>query len=312
MSPQNARGLKIAVTGASGFIGTALSDYLRSCGHSVHPLVRPSSAAGGASSDGSIKWDPAGRIIDRESLEGVDAVINLAGESIAQGRWTGLKKVRILSSRVDGTAFLCQALSSLNKKPSVLLSGSAIGFYGHRGDETLTEASAAGDGFLADVCKQWEAATKDAKDAGIRVVYGRIGVVLGKGGGAMSKMLPLFQSGLGGPLGTGSQYWSWIGLHDLCRASEFVLSNASIAGPVNLVAPNPVTNKEFTAELAAQLHRPAFLPAPSFALKIALGDMADEMLLASQKVLPAVLQSNKFAFEHAQLKSALSALLSLA
>jgi uncharacterized protein len=294
--------MRIAVTGASGFVGKALCNYLRSERHLVLPMVRDKGDKNNRA--GAIYWSPSKGEIDVEALEGIDGVIHLAGESIAAGRWTAEKKKRIMESRVKGTQLLASTMAGLKAKPGVFLSTSAIGYYGERGDEMLDETSSTGSGFLADVCRQWEAATKDAESAGVRVAILRLGVVLGTGGGAMDKMLPLFKTGLGGPLGSGKQYWSWISLDDLVRIFAFALT-ADVRGPVNCVAPNPVTNKEFTDELARVLHKPAVLPAPDFALKLALGEMADEMLLASQRVRPVVLEKAGFQFQHAQLSDCL-------
>jgi uncharacterized protein (TIGR01777 family) len=297
--------MRIAVSGSTGFIGSALCNSLRSQGHLVLPMVRGERNQARA---GSIFWNPASGEIDADALGATEAVIHLAGESIAAGRWTEEKKARILESRVQGTHLIATTMANRTEGPRILISGSAIGYYGNRGDEFLDEQSAPGKGFLADVCKQWEAATSPAQQAGIRVVRGRIGVVLGIGGGALAKMLPLFKTGLGGPIGSGKQYWSWIVLNDLVRAISFLLST-EISGSVNLVAPYSVTNKEFTEQLARNLNKPAFLPAPDFALRLALGQMADEMLLSSQRVRPVALETAGFHCEQPNLDSALRSIL---
>ncbi|MDB4878232.1 MAG: hypothetical protein JWM41_4678 [Gemmatimonadetes bacterium] len=291
----------IAISGSSGLIGSALVRALDAHGHEIRPLVRRA-----ARTPLEISWDPEGGTIDTSRLEGVDAVVNLAGENIAQ-RWTGGAKRRIRDSRVKGTALLARTLALLSAKPRAFLSGSAVGIYGDRGDETLDEASAPGSGFLASVCKDWEAATAPASDAGIRVIHLRTGIVLSSTGGALAKMLPVFRLGAGGRLGSGKQWMSWISLTDHIEATASLLRNDSAAGAYNLVGPNPVTNAEFTRTLANVLRRPAALTVPRFALALALGEMADETVLASQRVRPRRLLESGYAFGRPTLEAALRA-----
>jgi uncharacterized protein (TIGR01777 family) len=252
-----------------------------------------------------VRWDPAQGIIDADALGTVDAVIHLAGENLASGRWTVARKKRIRESRVAGTRLLSETLAALAQPPRVLLSASAVGYYGDRGSETLTESSAPGVGFLAEVCQAWEAATAPASSAGIRVAHLRFGIILSANGGALARMLPLFRAGLAGPLGPGSQYWSWISIDDAVAAIDYALQTDALCGPVNLVASQPVTNREFTRVLAAQLRRPAFFRAPAWALKLALGPMAEEALLASARAVPARLIESGFAFEGVDLTAVL-------
>jgi hypothetical protein len=289
----------IAISGASGLVGTAVARALQSGGQRVVRLVRRPPGAG------EVRWDPAGGTIDAAGLEGVDGVVHLAGESIADGRWTSARKRRIRDSRVEGTRLLAGALGRLTRKPAVLVSASAIGIYGDRGDEELDEASATGQGFLADVGRAWEAATADAAAAGIRVVLPRLGIVLAPDGGALAKMLPPFRLGLGGPLGPGTQWMSWITLEDTVRVLLAALEQPALSGPVNAVAPAPVTNAEFTRLLAAAVHRPAIFPVPALALEVLFGEMAREALLASQRVLPRKLTAAGFGFEDPVLGPAL-------
>lgn len=295
--------MRVAITGASGLVGSALSKSLRQHGREVIPLVRSQPQKG------QIHWDPEAGDIDASKLEGVDAVVHLAGEGIAAARWTAAQKAKIKDSRVKGTTLLSQTLSQLKQKPKVFVSSSAIGYYGNRGDESLTESSSSGAGFLADVCKQWEAATSLAVGAGIRVVNLRTGVVLHPEGGALAKMLTPFKMGVGGVVGPGTQYMSWIELGDLVRIIERCLDDSSCSGPINGTAPEPVTNQEFTKALGHTLSRPTIFPMPAFAARLAFGEMADEMLLSSAKVLPAKLQSLGFQFEYPKLTPALEHLL---
>jgi uncharacterized protein (TIGR01777 family) len=295
----------IAITGSTGLVGTALLSALEAEGHLVRRLVRRNVR----DSDREIHWDPDAGQIDAEELNGVDAAVHLAGESVAGGRWTVDLKRRILDSRVQGTRLLCEALAGLDMKPTVLVSASATGFYGNRGDEVVDESSAPGSGFLADVCRQWEAATAPARDAGIRVVNLRIGPALSPKGGALAKMLTPFRLGLGGVIGSGRQWCSWIALDDLVSAIKFVLASEQLAGPVNAVAPGAVTNREFTMTLGRMLGRPTIFPMPAFAARLAFGEMADEMLLGGVRVEPQALTATGFRFAYPQLEPALRHLL---
>lgn len=293
------RNQSIAVSGATGLVGSELMKSLKLAGHSTFTLSRRRDGAG------SILWDPAKGIIACEALEGVDAVVHLAGENIAGSRWTAAVKERIRISRVEGTRNLVKSLGSLKSLPKTLVCASAIGFYGHRGDERLSEASAAGSGYLADVCKAWEAEAIEAEKLGIRVVRLRIGVVLSKKGGALAKMLLPFKLGVGGIIGSGKQYWSWIGLNDLVRIISFCVENDSVNGAVNAVSPHPMTNYDFTKALGTVLHRPTIFPMPAFAARLALGEMADDLLLSSIRVEPDKLQSLGFQFAQPDLISCL-------
>ena len=294
-------GLNILVSGASGFIGSALVAHLEGQGHRVTRLVRRDTDAG----PGTVFWNPGEGSLDPAGLEGLNAVVHLAGESLSSGRWTRLKKERILTSRVAGTALLAQTLAGLEQPPKVLVSASAIGYYGDRGDAELGEDAASGRGFLAEACRAWEQAAAPARAAGMRVVHPRFGLVLGRGGGAVGKMLLPFKLGLGGRLGSGQQVWSWISLHDLVRALEHILTQEALEGPVNLVAPNPVSNRQFTKVLGQVLHRPAVLPLPTALLRLMFGEMADEMLLASTHVVPTKLLASGFEYAHPDLAEAL-------
>jgi uncharacterized protein len=293
--------MKVAIMGASGLVGAALKTKLLSTGHDVVSFSRKSTD----SKANIFNWDPLGGKIDKDGFTGVDAVINLSGESIAAKRWTDEQKAKIRESRVKGTAFLSRTLAELQPHPGVLVNASAIGFYGDRGDEMLTENSAPGSGFLAEVCKEWEQATKPAESAGIRVVLARLGVVLSQDGGAMQKMLPIFKLGGGGVIGSGKQYMSWVTIDDVVSALIFAITNESVRGAINIVAPNSVRNSEFTDALGHALHRPVILPLPAFAAKIIMGEMADELLLASARVEPLALEEKKFGFEYPNLAGAL-------
>ena len=297
--------MEVAVTGSSGLIGSALVRSLEADGHQVVPVVRREPRPG----ERAVAWDPTGGSIDADALEGVDAVVHLAGEGIAEKRWSAEQKRRILDSRTHGTVLLAGALAGLDRPPAVLLSGSAIGYYGDRGDEVLTEASPPGDIFLSEVCTAWEAAAQAAVDAGIRTAFLRTGIVLDAGGGALAKTLPLFKLGLGGRLGPGTQWWSWISLEDEVRAIRFLLES-DVAGPVNLTGPRPVTNAEFTKALGAVLGRPTVLPVPKLGPKLLLGgELAEQLLFASQRVQPAALEDAGFAFSHPDVEAALRAVL---
>ena len=288
---------RVAITGASGLIGGALSAFLRARGDDVVHLVRREPRT-----PYEVGWDPASRTLDPGDLKGLTAVVHLAGAGVGDQRWTPAYKQKILASRVDGTATIAAALADLGE-PIALVSGSAIGAYGDRGEETLTEDSAAGQGFLADVVRAWEAATTPAQDAGLRVVHARTGLVLTPAGGAMKRVLPLARFGLAGPLGNGRQYWSWITLHDELRALAHLIDR-DLSGPVNLVSTQPLRQAEVMKALGAQLRRPAALPAPALALKIALGEFATD-ILGSQRVLPSVLTASGFAFDHDTIEGAM-------
>ncbi len=289
---------RVAVTGASGLIGTALVGHLRSEGHTVQRLVRRPAIA-----RDEISWDPKAGTVDLSALEGVDAVIHLAGAGVGDKRWTKKYKSTILNSRLLGTTAIANAVATV--KPSVFISGSAIGWYGETGNRDVTESDRGGDDFLAAVCREWEGAADLAGD--VRTVKIRTGLVLDPTGGALGKMLPLFRFGLGGKLGSGKQWWSWITLHDVIRAISFALEKP-IEGPINLTSPNPVTNQEFTSALARAMHRPALFPAPAFALRIALGGFASEVL-GSKKVLPQKLIDAGFTWDYPHVTSALDALI---
>ncbi len=290
----------VLVTGASGLVGSALLARLRAEGHRVSKAVR-----GEATAEDEVAWNVEGGLSPSPKLAGLDAVVHLAGENLAAGRWSAESKRRILESREVGTRRLCESLARLEPRPGVLVSASAIGFYGNRGKELLDEGSARGEGFLADVCAAWEDATAPARTAGIRTVNLRIGVVLSASGGALRKMLPVFKAGVGGRIGDGQAYLSWIALEDLLGAIQHVLVHAELAGPVNAVAPRAVTNLEFTRTLGRVLSRPTLVPVPAAALRLALGEMAEQTLLASTRVAPTRLQKSGFAFQHAELEGAL-------
>lgn len=293
--------MKVLVSGASGLIGTALRLHLGSLGHSVVRLVR-----GAPASDPSeIAWDPGAGVIDSSRLAGIDAVVNLAGASIARWPWTSGHKRRVMESRVRSTTLLARAVSGHTPRPRVFVSASGIGFYGSRGDAILREDSPQGAGFLADVCAAWESAASEAARSGIRVATMRIGMVLSGTGGALPALVRPFRLGLGGPLGNGRQYMSWIALADLVDALTHAIVRDELSGPINAVAPQAVTNTEFTRTLGRVLHRPTLLPAPAFALRLLLGEMADELLLASARGEPARLLASGFAFRYPTLEGAL-------
>jgi len=291
--------MNVAITGASGLVGTALHSLLSTGGHSVRGLQRSDRTSG----EGDY-WNPTAVVSDPAWLAGCDAVVHLAGENIA-GRWTPAKKERIRQSRVRGTKVLCESLANSANKPNVLVCASAVGFYGDRGDEALTEDSQSGSGFLPDVCHQWEEAAQPAVDAGIRVVHLRYGVVLSAAGGALAKMLTPFKLGAGGPIGSGQQYMSWIAIDDAAGLIAFALANDNVTGPINAVAPNPVTNRAFSKTLGSVLHRPAIAPMPAFAARLAFGEMADALLLASAKVIPQRATDLGYEFQFPQLEAAL-------
>ncbi len=297
--------MKVAVTGSTGLVGSAMAERLRGEGHEVVRVVRGGRGTGG----GRIRWDPDRGSIDAAAFEGLDAVIHLAGENISSGRWTAARKAAILDSRLKGTTLLCNALAGCSNPPKTLVSASAIGYYGDRGEDAVTEDSPPGIGFLPDVCREWEGACAPAARKGIRVVILRTGVVLSPEGGALRKMLPLFRAGLGGVLGSGRQYVSWITLEDLAGIFLHALAREELRGPVNAVAPQPVTNREFTEALARRLSRPAFLPVPAFALRLALGEMADALLLSGARVACRRLEETGYRFLHPGIGEALAALL---
>ena len=291
--------MKILVTGASGLVGSALVPLLAGGGHEVARLVRSVPGAG------DIRWDPDAGVLEARALEGFDGVVHLAGENIASGRWNAAKKRRIKESRVRGTRLLAEALAGLERPPRVLVSASAVGFYGDRGDEELTERSPAGSGFLSDVCREWEAATEAAEGKGIRVVHARLGVVLSRDGGALGKMLTPFRLGAGGIVGNGRQYMSWMTLDDTAAGLGHLLATETVSGPVNVVAPVPVTNREFTSTLGRVLRRPTVFPLPGFVARVVFGEMADALLLASTRVQPAGLLDSGYAFRHGSLEEGL-------
>lgn len=297
--------MKILISGSHGLVGKALVRSLVEDGHEVVRLIRRGHTIG----ELQIEWHPNQGRIDAQQLEGFAAVVHLAGESIASGRWTGEKKRSIRDSRVKGTTLLSEAIAELSRPPAVFISASAIGYYGNRGDEELTETSPPGNDFLASVCVEWEAATRPAVEKGIRTVITRFGVILDRDGGALAKMLTPFRMGIGGRVGDGRQWMSWIALDDVINALKFLLLDSTVYGPVNIVAPNPVTNAEFTKTLGRVLSRPTFLPVPAFGARFAFGELADALLLSSQRVEPAVLTERGFAPYWPRLEPALQHLL---
>ena len=294
--------MNVLISGATGLIGTALIPELEAGGHRVTRLTRSPRSADDAG------WDPEAGTIEGD-LEGTDAVVHLAGESIAEGRWTPEKKRRILESRRKGTRLLAERIAALRTPPRVMVSASAVGYYGDRGNELLTEESGPGTGFLAEVCREWEAGADPAREAGIRVVHPRIGIVLSPKGGALGTTLPIFKLGAGGKIGSGRQYWSWISLDDVAGSFAHALTNEAVSGPVNVGSSNPLTNAEYTKVLGRVLNRPTVFPVPAPAARIALGGMADELLLASQRMQPARLEETGYAFRHPDLEEALRHLL---
>ncbi len=297
--------MNILISGSSGLVGSALVIELRRNAHQIRRLVRDPSERG----ESAVVWNPqSGEIREPDQLRNIDAVIHLAGAPII-GRWTRAKKAEIRNSRVQGTRTLARAIAGMDSKPSVLLSASGIDYYGNRGDETLTEQSDPGTGFLADVCKEWEAATAPAEDAGVRVVHMRFGMVLSPDGGALGAMLTPFRLGLGGRIGSGQQFMSWISIQDLCGVVHFLLEQDQLSGPVNVVSPTPVTNREFTKSLGQALSRPTLFPVPAFAARLVLGELADTLLLAGHRIIPERLQLAGYAYRHEKLEQALSELL---
>ena len=292
--------MRILICGASGLIGKALTKTLEAKGCELLLAGRKE-----PQDERETKWTIEDGFAEPKRLEGLDAVIHLAGESVSALRWTDEKKAAIRSSRVDGTRSVVDALAKLKSRPKVLISGSAVGFYGDRDDEILTESSTSGDNFLAKTCREWEAESRRAEDAGIRTVLLRTGVVLSKDGGALATMLLPFKLGVGGVIGDGKQWMSWISLDDEIRAIEFVLEHEEVRGAVNLVSPNPVTNQEFTTALGEALYRPTFIPLPEFAVSMLLGEMGDELLLSSTRAVPARLEQLGFEWQFPALKPAL-------
>lgn len=290
--------VRILITGVSGLVGTTLSTHLQGCGHSVVTLAR-------TRHKDQPWWDIDAREISWGTAPHFDVVIHLAGENIASGRWNAAKKERIRLSRVSGTTLLAQRMSEKEVKPELFICCSAVGFYGDRGDEELTEQSPPGIGFLSQVCQEWESACAPAVEAGIRTVNTRFGMVLSPTGGALQKMLLPFRLGLGGPAGSGRQFVSWIDIEDLCGAMAYIIDNASLHGPVNLVSPQPVHNKEFSQTLGKAIHRPAVLPAPALALRLLLGEMADALLLSSARAVPQKLLNSGFHFTYPNLQESL-------
>ncbi len=298
--------MRVAVSGSTGLVGSEVVDSLSTEGHEVVRLVRRASAPG----ERAVRWDPEKGEVDAAGLEGLDAVVHLAGENVGSGRWTAARKAAIRDSRVKGTRLLCEALAGLSRPPKTLVCASAIGIYGDRGENALTEESPAAAGFLPGVCREWEAAAAPAAEKGIRVVHLRIGMVLSPKGGALSRMLPLFRAGLGGVIGGGRQYVSWVALDDLPLIILHALQCGDLSGPVNAVAPRPVTNREFTEALGRALSRPTPLPVPAFALRLAVGnEMADALLLASSRVVPRRLEETGYRFRFPELSAALHHLL---
>ncbi|MDA0748891.1 MAG: TIGR01777 family oxidoreductase [bacterium] len=293
--------MNVLITGSTGLVGSKLVSFLESQEHHVLRLVRTRSKTDTT----QIYWDPANGDIDASGLESLDGVVHLAGENIAGGRWTTERKARIRSSRETGTRLLAETLAGLNRQPRVLVSASAIGYYGDRADESLTETSTPGTGFLSDTCVAWENAAQPAIDAGIRTVFPRIGIVLSADGGALAKMLFPFKLGLGGVLGNGTQYMSWISLDDLVGVIFHALETDDLQGPVNAVSPEPATNRTFTKTLGHVLSRPTLFPVPAFAARLAFGEMADALLLSSTRVRPTRLQQTDYNFQHPNLENAL-------
>jgi uncharacterized protein (TIGR01777 family) len=293
--------MKILITGSTGLVGSRLARSLKSKGHEIVRLVRSTPK----DSATEVYWNPEQGTLNATELEGLDAVVHLAGESIAEGRWSDEKKTKIRQSRIKGTTLLSESLAKLKQKPEVLVSASAVGFYGSRGDENLDEQSASGSDFLAEVCREWELATQPAAQAGIRVVHLRFGVILSRDGGALPKMLFPFRMGVGGKLGSGQQYMSWIAIDDAVGAIEHALTNNTLRGPVNVVAPSAVTNHDFTKTLGHVLSRPTIFPVPAFAARLVFGEMADATLLSSQRVEPARLKASGYTFKYPELEGAL-------
>ncbi len=295
----------VAITGASGLIATALRRRLEQDGTRVLRISRKPDLGDG----NTIKWNPVAESIDRESLEGIDALFHLAGENIASGRWTADKKRRIVESRVQSTRFIAETLAALKQGPKVFVSASATGIYGDTGDTIADEETPAGQGFLADVCRQWEDAARPAVESGIRTVHPRFAMVLTPEGGALKQMLSIFRLGLGGPIGRGRQWISWVSMHDAVEAMMYLIKNPEISGPVNITSPHPARQKDFARSLGRALKRPAFLPAPPFALRLMFGQMAEELLLSSSRIRPSRLDESAYVFGDKDLESCLPGML---
>jgi uncharacterized protein (TIGR01777 family) len=295
--------MKVLISGATGMIGSALSQELADGGHRVNRLTRS------AESSDDVGWDPSAGEVDTSRLEGVDAVVHLAGESIAEGRWTADRKRGILESRRQGTRLLAETIANLSDPPGVMVSASAVGYYGDRGNELLREQSGPGNNFLAEVCRVWEAAADPARQAGIRVVHTRFGIVLSPKGGALGTTLPIFKLGGGGRIGNGRQYWSWVALDDVVGSIIHALTTDALEGPANVGSPNPLTNAEYTKVLGKVLNRPTIFPLPAPAARLMLGEVADELLLASARMEPARLKETGYKFRYPELEGALRHLL---
>ncbi|MFE2473913.1 TIGR01777 family oxidoreductase [Streptomyces mirabilis] len=302
LAPDSRRS-RVAIAGASGLIGSALTRSLTADGHEVVRLVRRAPRG-----KDEVRWDPDGQRMDAAGLAGCAAVVNLAGAGVASRRWTEAYKRKILDSRVRGTATLAAAVASLDERPRVFVNGSAIGFYGETGDRVVDESAPPGEGFLPSVCVAWEGATAPAREAGVRTVFARTGLVVAREGGAWGKLFPLFKAGLGGRMGDGRQYWSYISLHDEVAAIRHLIDTSSLSGPVNLTAPTPLTNREITEAMGRVLHRPTVFPTPAPLLRLALGDMSGD-ILGSQRVHPTRLLSSGFAFAFPSIEEALRAAL---
>jgi uncharacterized protein (TIGR01777 family) len=303
--------MKILVSGSSGLVGTALVRALVKDGHTVCRLVRPGTVVKNEMNDGfQVAWNPATGELGGAAV-GADAVVNLAGASIANGRWSPARKAVLRSSRIDTTRALVGALAKMNARPRVLVSASATGFYGNRGDELLTEESLPGTDFLSSVAREWEAEALKAEAIGIRIVLARFGIILARDGGALPRMMLAFRFFAGGKIGTGQQWMSWISLEDVIEILRIALEHGEVRGPINVISPQPIQNAEFTKMLASAMHRPALFPAPAFVLRLALGEMADALLLSSQRVLPKKLESVGYRFLHSDLSSALAAVLNV-